>query len=58
MATTSRPKIIKRGEGTYLRSNRPLTEFACTHHGLFLAGRLSDSGKLSLSNTIVVYEIE
>jgi hypothetical protein len=57
MATTSRPKIIKRGEGTYLRSNRPLTEFACTHLGLFLAGRFRDSGKRSQGNTTVVYSI-
>jgi hypothetical protein len=41
-----------------IRSNRPLTEFACTHLGLFLTGHYEGSGKRTKGNTTVVYEIE
>lgn len=49
---------IRRGEGDYLRSNRPLTEFACTHLGLFLTGHYQGSGKRTQANTTATYEIE
>lgn len=51
-------KPIRRGEGTFLRSNRPLTEFACVHLGLFLTGHYEGSGKRTKGNTTIVYEIE
>jgi hypothetical protein len=41
-----------------IRSNRPLTEFACTHLGLFLTGHYEGSGKRAKGNTTVVYEVE
>jgi len=59
-------KLIVRGEGNLLcttqgdrlRSNRPVTEFACKHLGFFLTGHYKTSGKRSNANTVLVYEIE
>jgi hypothetical protein len=58
MATSFEKRPIRRGEGEYLRSNRPLTEFACTHLGLFLTGHYRGTGQRVKGNTLVTYEIE
>jgi hypothetical protein len=51
-------KPIKRGEGILLRSNKPLSEFACLHLGFFVTGHYKGSGKRTQGNTTVVYQIE
>jgi len=59
-------KLVFRGEGNLLcttegnrlRSNRPVTEFACKHLGYFLTGRYKTSGKRHNISTVLVYEIE
>ena len=66
MTTAFAEKLIVRGEGNLLcttegdrlRSNRPVTEFACKHLGLFLTGHYKTSGKRTNVNTVLVYEIE
>lgn len=58
IGNTHMTALIGRGQGTYLRSNRPLTEFACTHLGLFLTGHYRGSGQRTKGNTTIVYEIE
>lgn len=41
-----------------MRSNRPLTEFACTHLGFFLTGHYEGTGQRSKGNTSIVYDIK
>lgn len=58
MTTAYRDRPIRRGEGEYLRSNKPQTEFACSHLDFFLTGNYRGSGQRTRGKTTVVYEIE
>lgn len=50
--------VLKRGQGTFIRSNRPLTEWACTQLGFFLVGHYQGSGVRTQGNTTIKYEVE
>jgi hypothetical protein len=49
---------MKTTSGLGVRSNRPLTEFACTHLGLFLTGYYDGLGERSKGNTSIQYEVK
>lgn len=57
-ATAYADAVLKRGQGTFIRSNRPLTEWACTQLGFFLVGYYQGSGVRTQGNTTIKYEVE
>ena len=58
MKTILSQSLIERGKGTYFRSNRPLTEFACTNLELFLTGYDKDSTQVCNGNTTAIVTID